>query len=307
MDFLSEQLWLARRRDPSITFTKFLEPFLREELAPLTFLHGFLHTALEQRSRHLVKTVEGIQAMILPAVKARPLKSQKAFMVVALGIVSAIFEFEHQMQMSRAGAGEAMGLSLYRTFDSLDAIFELDYREDIGMKANPDVSKRFYEGAGAGVQSGYSTMLTALRHLMPAEGASVVDLGSGYGRLGFVIGLLRPDLRFDGYEYVAHRTEAARQIARKLALGPRVCFHTQDLVAEDFVIPAADIYYMYDPFSKDAYARVLARLVEVSRTQSIAIITKGNARGWVMEIAMRENWPMPRDFDGGNLSLFRST
>jgi hypothetical protein len=77
-------------------------------------------------------------------------------------------------------------------------------------------------------------------------------------------------------------------------------------VGEGFQIPEADIFYMYDPFSKEAYAQVLTRLVEVSRRLPIAIVTKGNARAWVLEIAEREKWPAPLEFDSGNLCLFRS-
>jgi len=306
LEFLREQLWLERRRNSSITFTKFLEPLLLEELEPLRFLHGFLHTSLQYNPKQLMKTVGEIQSMTFQAVKLRPIKAQKEFMITALRMISAIFEFENQMQLSKVLAGETMGLSLYRTFDSLDAVFELDYREDAGMKTNLDVTQRLYEGAGAGVQSGYSTIMTALRYLNPARGASVVDLGSGYGRLGFVLGLMRPDIRFQGFEYVSHRTEVAKKIATKFEMAERVQFHTQDLVAEDFTIPAADIYYLYDPFSKESYELVLSRLVEVSRRQPIAIVTKGNARSRVLEIAERESWPAQQEFDGGNLCLFRS-
>jgi tRNA1(Val) A37 N6-methylase TrmN6 len=100
------------------------------------------------------------------------------------------------------------------------------------------------------MELGYSTVLTALRYLYPTQGSRFIDLGSGYGRLGFVIGLLRPDMDFKGYEFVRHRVDNAMLTVENLDLQDHVQFYTQDLSSRDFQIPDAEIYYLYDPFSE---------------------------------------------------------
>jgi hypothetical protein len=307
--FLKEQHWLQKKKNPEIEicFFDFVGAYLAVELSPLGFLHGFLQSSSIKETAILTKKAVCIELSILKLIKLKSFAEQKIFFTEVLKLISNLFEFENQLQEKLLLRGEHLGLSLYRTYDSLDVLFNLDYLADWQMKVDKNNSERLYEGSGVGVQSGYSTLLTALRYLQPSPGARIVDLGSGYGRMGLVIGLLRPDIDFKGYEYVRHRVVVSMAAVTNLSMQTHVKIYTQDLSLKEFLIPDADIYYLYDPFSADTYQHVLKQLVLVSHRQKITIVTKGNARSRLLEVAQCRGWPPPEEFYSGNLCFFKSS
>ena len=196
--------------------------------------------------------------------------------------------------------------SIYRAFDDLDRIFGLDYQLDSGMLKSPSL-ERLYEGAGAGVQTSYITILRTFE-LIPAKAkARWVDLGSGFGRVGLALGILRPETNFVGYEIVPHRVLTSNGAALRAGLGAHVRFETQDLADPQFKIPEADVYYMWDPFTKETYKYVLEQIRTYGRTREVTVVAKGAAASWMEEIMSEEkNWQKNRSHDGGNLGVFTS-
>lgn len=188
----------------------------------------------------------------------------------------------------------------------MDEVFDLNYSADMGMTTKIDEAERLFEGAGEGVQSGYSTVSAVLDRLNLNSGDRIIDLGSGYGRVGLIVGLLRPDLKFLGYEYVRHRVDISRATTKKFALEDHVRFLEQDLSLKSFRIPEAEVYYLYDPFSEDTYKYIVSQLVDLSRKRPVVIVTKGNARQWLIELACREGWQAAEEYDNGHLCIFRS-
>lgn len=309
LQFLKDEHWLQAHRDHSQkkSFAEFLSPFFSKELKSLDFLQQTLTEQKFSGFKNLVKVASWFEVRCLEMIKARDFIKQKEFSAKALSLMSQLFQLESRLQSEKKLQGLHLGLSLYRTFDRMDDLFNLNYAADIGMKTDLENTERLYEGAGVGVQSGYSTVLTALEKVQPSPGSRFIDLGSGYGRVGLVVGLLRPDLDFIGYEFVPHRVDIANVSTENLGLQDHVHFYVQDLSVLDFQIPEAEIYYLYDPFSEETYGHVLNQLVQISRTRAITIVTKGNARGWLQQVAQREGWSEPEQFDSGNLCLFRST
>jgi hypothetical protein len=308
MKFLGEERWLQNKKAPNqeTLFPDFIEQIFKSELSPILYLQDFLEASSLKGSKIISDKSLSIEKEILTIVKSRSYAEQKIFAARSLNLMAKLFEFENRLQLEKKSHGEHLGLSMYRTFDGLDEIFNLNYNADHGMKTDLENTERLYEGAGVGVQSGYSTVLMALGNLKLPHGARFIDLGSGYGRVGLVVGLMRPDIDFIGYEFVQHRVDIAATSSENLGLQEHVHFHTQDLSLKEFQIPNAEIYYMYDPFSEETYSHVLSQLIEISRHQKIVIVTKGNARGWLLEVARREGWSQPEEFDSGNLCLFCS-
>lgn len=308
LSFVADQYWLEKQANPKaqISFDLFIKPFLDVEFAPLKFLHEHLRTSSIELAKSLMPTLGQIERSILNFIIEQDNEAQKNFARQTLTLISELYEFENVLQKERKQQGSYLALSLYRAYDGLDEIFKLDYLADKDMKLDPTCAERLYEGAGVGVQSGYSTLLTALRHLEPELGSRFIDLGSGYGRMGIVVGLLRPDIQFTGYEYVQHRVNISQTTALRFELQNHVNFQSQDLAKKDFKIPDAEIYYLYDPFSKETYQHVLDQLISISRRMPIKIATKGNARQWLLEIAREQNWSAPLEFDDTNLCLFCS-
>jgi hypothetical protein len=193
--------------------------------------------------------------------------------------------------------------AMYRAFDEFDELLGIRYDLDLQMASDPDQRERLYEGAGIGVQTSYSSILLALDRANIKKGARVLDLGSGYGRVGFVLGLLRPDISFTGYEYVNHRVLDSKAVCKRLALA-NIEFETRDLSA--FQLPRADVYYMYDPFSRETYAFVLNQLIAYGGEQPVTIITKGRANTWVRDALVDHGWMIDDTCDSGTVCLFKT-
>lgn len=305
IEFLRDEQWLQSKKEISFEgFNKFLKESFASELAPIQFLETLVAGLGSRELKQLLEKSHRLEALVIEGVKDGSPREQKAFATKVFERMAAHFDTENQLHLSKSNHGIGLGLSLYRTFDGMDEVFGLQYEADEGMKATS--KERLYEGAGIGVQSSYSTLLNALREINPARGASFIDLGSGYGRAGLVVGLLRPDIDFIGYEYVPHRVEIANTSVKNLDMQSHVHFFTQDLAALDFKVPEADIYYMYDPFTKETYQYVLDQLQVIGQRRSITIATKGNARDWMSEFANRAGWLPVQEMDGGNLCLYRS-
>lgn len=195
----------------------------------------------------------------------------------------------------------------YRGFDGLDEVVGLDYGDDRTMAERDAGPERLYARAGAGVQTSYSTIFRLLDHLRLPEGAHLVDLGSGFGRVGLAAGLWRGDLRFSGYEYVGHRVEAARASAKRSGLDEaRVRFLRQDLGEAGFRLPVAEVYYLYDPFSQETYRRVFAQIEKRGRERATMVVAKADARENFRRFVARDEWSEPEIVDEGTLMVFHS-
>jgi hypothetical protein len=120
----------------------------------------------------------------------------------------------------------------------------------------------------------YTEIRELLHRLAPAPGSCIVDLGAGYGRIGFVLGRHYPESRFIGYEAVAERVAETR---RRLApLGyPNVVMEETDLSAAGFVPAPADYYFIYDYGTRPAVEKTLADLQVIARTRPITVIGRG--------------------------------
>jgi len=311
MEYIKEQLWLKNREDKVLgedtPYIDFISPFFENYLAPIFFLKDFLIDSGPKKIKKITKDAKAIEARVLSLILESPSREQKDFAVQSLQEMTEHFLQEEKRQEGSSQDLGHNGPCLYTTFDNFDGIFNLDYRLDKNMVIDNTVKERLYQGAGVGVQSGYSTILLALHNLGLTPGNKVIDLGSGYGRVGLVFSLLQPDTSFIGYEYVPHRVEASNNTCEFLDLQDNLSFKVQDLSLESFELPDADVYYLYDPFTDGTYRKVLEQIFEVSRRKKITIVTKGNARDWVLDAANENEWPEPVSIDEGNLCIFRSS
>lgn len=309
-EYLTQQEWLQKREDRrtgvDTDYLSSLSLFLEKELIAASFLKDFLVTSGSEGLRSIQKAATSISKQVLAAMMGRLHSEQRDFLVRSLKAMSAHFLYEEALQEGRQQSLGHLGPCLYSTFDRLDDLFVLDYGQERGIAFEKDATERLYEGAGVGVQSGYSTILLALHHLDLQKGDRVVDLGSGYGRVGLVCSLLHPGVAFTGYEYVTERVEVCNQSSRSLGLEGGLQFIAQDLSLASFQIPKADVYYLYDPFTEETYQYVLAQIVAISKSQKVRVVTKGNARHWLNDIASANRWPAPHFIDEGNLGLYSS-
>jgi hypothetical protein len=316
---LTEQVWLFESREKSsvgrginhsenLKYDAFLKQALGSELLRLDFLAPLLPKLSRPDLRTLSSIVRRYKAKVIGEVIHAGLPYYRQFVLLAMQMMAELTEesVSRETSMDKSEHWSLANL-LYRAFDDMDQIFEIQYSRESEMKRNLVTGERLYEGAGVGVQTSYTTILAALAHLDLDEGAHLIDLGSGYGRVDLTAGLWRSDLRSTGYEFVGHRVEVSNASAEKAGLSKRVQFVEQDLGKSNFVIPKADVYYMYDPFCEETYQRVLEQIKNFGREHSITVVAKGNAVRWVSNAIAGEGWKDPVNYEGGALSVFRST
>lgn len=111
---------------------------------------------------------------------------------------------------------------------------------------------------------------------LPA-GAALVDLGAGYGRLGFLLGHQYVNLSYIGFEIVAERVAEVQRCAERSGIGSRVQHHFADVSSDDFALPAADAFFIYDFGSREAIAKVLSKLKRLAQTRAIAVVARGGS------------------------------
>jgi len=115
-----------------------------------------------------------------------------------------------------------------------------------------------------GIQTHVTSAFSFFRALNPQAGQTWVDIGSGYGRMGHLIGLLFEDVRFIGYEIAPERVRVSQDTAAKLKL-KHVEFREQDLMDRAFSPEDADVYYLFDPVTDEVRAKVIADLAAKAR------------------------------------------
>lgn len=95
------------------------------------------------------------------------------------------------------------------------------------------------------LQTPYSEIYEFLHLFQLEPPKKIVDLGGGYGRIGLVMSSLFPDCQFLGYEVVSKRAKEANRIFELLGLENCSMVET-DIMQNEFVLPDADLYFIYD-------------------------------------------------------------
>jgi SAM-dependent methyltransferase len=129
----------------------------------------------------------------------------------------------------------------------------------------------------------------------------VVDLGAGYGRLGFILAALYPGVHFLGVEYVKERVEEGKRIFNQLS-ETKLKLVQGDLSDQSFVLPLAQHYFIYD-FGKISHIRsILDKFSKHSDHQRYNLIARGQGirslidveYPWLIEAYRRKNFSVYR-------------
>lgn len=189
---------------------------------------------------------------------------------------------------------------------SADAWLGLRVDKVEGALADPRDGQERWVGRHASVfLTPYVELRAWLEALRPQAGDVVVDLGAGYGRLGFVMARHFPQCRFRGYELVPERVaEGAKALQRFPA--PSASLEVADISADAWQLPPAAIYFIYDFGSRESIAKVLEKLRERAGAQAIRVVGRG--RGVRDQIERAHPWlgSVHEPIHGPHYSVYRS-
>lgn len=121
----------------------------------------------------------------------------------------------------------------------------------------------------------YSEIRSLLENLKPREGSTVVDLGAGYGRMGFVIAQHFSQVSFLGIEILDERVKEGIRAFERAGLPNSISLVRGDLAQAKFEFPSADYYFVYDFGTRDSVAKTLEDLRLVSMGRAITVVARG--------------------------------
>lgn len=120
----------------------------------------------------------------------------------------------------------------------------------------------------------YTELRSILNELAPEPGSTVVDLGAGYGRMGFVVGRHFPGVRFLGYEIIPERVQEGRRCLVPWDYGD-VELVQADLSSPEFRPVGAESYFIYDFGDRAAIEKTLQDLKSIATRRAIQVIGRG--------------------------------
>lgn len=143
----------------------------------------------------------------------------------------------------------------------------------------------------------YTEIRTILSLLKPKPGSTIVDLGAGYGRMGFVIGRHYPKNKFIGYEYVGERVKESRKCLKRLN-HPLVKFRHADLSSLEFRPVTADYYFIYDYGTPEAISKTLIDLKKIAQEKPITVVARGrDSRDFIeRHHPWLTKWELPKSY-----------
>lgn len=124
------------------------------------------------------------------------------------------------------------------------------------------------------LQTPYTELKEICELLNPPVGSRIVDLGAGYGRMGLVLAALHPEVRFLGLEYVRQRVDEGNRIFQHFQCQNSLLL-TQDLTAEDFELPEAEFYFLYDYGTLEHIRKTMQQLEKLGAKKKYKLIARG--------------------------------
>ena len=123
---------------------------------------------------------------------------------------------------------------------------------------------------GGGQQTDWLALKAHIEDMNLRPGDHVVDIGSGIGRLGLLLGFLRPDVQFTGLELIPERVRYAQQAANALGFA-NVTYITTNLAEENIPLPLADHYYLFNPTNRETSDIVTQKLLRAKESKKFRV------------------------------------
>jgi hypothetical protein len=124
------------------------------------------------------------------------------------------------------------------------------------------------------LQTTYFEIIELLEKLDIEDEMSVCDLGAGYGRIGIVMGELYKKCSFVGFEVVDFRVEEGNRIFKSRDYN-NAKLRCENLANTDFVLPDADIFFIYDYGDVVQIKKTLNDLSDLADRKPFTLVARG--------------------------------
>lgn len=114
-----------------------------------------------------------------------------------------------------------------------------------------------------------------------------------------------PEAKFIGYEILKDRKNEANRIYEKLEL-QNCSVELQDVLADDFDLPNADIYFIYDFSEMVDVDKILKQIATRMNDQEFFLITRGERVDSLIKSKYRNFWLENGMIKIGNLKIYSS-
>ena len=155
------------------------------------------------------------------------------------------------------------------------------------------------------LQTPYNDIFECLLTLQDESIKTVVDIGSGYGRVGMVMNSLFPKAHFLGYEILKKREIEGNRIFQKFNLTNCV-IKNEDVLADNFKLPEAQVYFIYDFSEMSDICKILDMLVERISDYKFFLIARGDRMEYLINKKYKVFWLTYGFVTIGDLKIYRS-
>lgn len=156
------------------------------------------------------------------------------------------------------------------------------------------------------LQTPYNDIYDALFLLKDFEVNKVIDIGAGYGRVGIVMNAIFPEASFIGYEILKPRTSEANRIFDLYQLD-NCKVELQNVLEENFKLPHAQVYFIYDFSELDDICTILDQLSDRFNQDNFFLISRGERIDFLIERKYKEFWKANGYLTCGELKIYSST
>lgn len=155
------------------------------------------------------------------------------------------------------------------------------------------------------LQTPYNDLYDVLSLLKDFKIQRVVDIGAGYGRVGFVANALFPSSRFIGFEILSKRGNEANRVFESLNMINCEVLN-ENVLEDDFILPKAEVYFIYDFSEATDIAKILDTLSSRRGEYNFFLITRGDRVDYLLSKKYKEFWSESGCFTSGEFKIYNS-
>ncbi|WP_412474244.1 hypothetical protein [Halobacteriovorax sp. YZS-1-1] len=200
-----------------------------------------------------------------------------------------------------------LGYKITKIEEKLSQKYRAYYKDadDSSRKQHYDGTQTWIGLHPQALQTPYNHLFDALYLLKDYNIDKIVDIGAGYGRIGLVMSSIFPEARFIGYEILKQRQREGNRVFERMEL-LNCEILLENVLEEDFVLPKAQVYFIYDFSEMQDISDILDELVTRIDDYNFFLITKGERVDYLIEKKYKQFWIANGFLSSGELKIYSS-